>query len=75
MGNSFLLIVVGMLLFYVVISDKWKCVEGFAGCVVGGAGASTTSPTGASLPTVPALPQIPNTVIKTGLGPLDTNWF
>lgn len=35
MGNAFLLIVVGLLIFYLVISDKWSCVEGFAGCVTG----------------------------------------
>lgn len=35
MGNSFILIVIGLLLFYLVISDKWYCVEGFLACVLG----------------------------------------
>lgn len=35
MGNSFLLIVIGLLLFYVVISDKFYCVEGFLSCLGG----------------------------------------
>ena len=58
MGNAFLLIVVGLLLFYVVISDKWKCVEGFAGCVLG-TGSAAPQPTGATLPTVPTVPTAP----------------
>lgn len=47
MGNAFLLIVVGLLLFYLVISDKWFCVEGFLGCVTGIKGANTQAGTGA----------------------------
>lgn len=35
MANSFLLIVIGLLLFYVVISDKFYCVEGFLSCLGG----------------------------------------
>lgn len=35
MGNSFLLIVIGLLLFYIVISDKFYCVEGFLSCLGG----------------------------------------
>ncbi len=54
MGNAFLLIVVGLLLFYIVVSDKWKCVEGFAGCVTGAGG---TQP---NTPTLPALPKVPD---------------
>jgi len=33
MGNSFLLIIVGLLIFYLIISDKWKCFEGFLACL------------------------------------------
>lgn len=53
MGNSFLLIVVGLLLFYLVISNKWFCVEGFVGCITGannpttGGAPLTSSPIGA----------------------------
>lgn len=67
MGNSFLLIVAGLLLFYLVISDKWNCVEGFAACVTGTTGAKV--PTIAPTITQPTLPQtltqhigIPNSV-------------
>lgn len=43
MGNAFILIVIGLLLFYVVISDKFYCIEGCVSClanrqVAGGAG-------------------------------------
>ena len=31
MGNSFLLIIVGLLIFHLIISDKWKCFEGTEG--------------------------------------------
>jgi hypothetical protein len=51
-GNSFLLIVVGLLLFYLVISNKWKCVEGFAACVLDSGTAPTTG--------APAPPSVPN---------------
>jgi hypothetical protein len=34
-GSAFLLVVVGLLLFYVVISDKWFCLEGCAACLSG----------------------------------------
>jgi hypothetical protein len=43
MGNAFLLVVVGLLLYYVVISDKFYCIEGCIGCLAGrdpGPGAS-----------------------------------
>lgn len=35
-GSSFLLIVVGLLLFYVVLSDKFYCLEGCASCLIFG---------------------------------------
>ena len=35
MGNAFLLIIVGLLLFYIMISDKFYCVEGFMACLGG----------------------------------------
>lgn len=35
MGNGFLLIIVGLLLFYVVISDKFYCLAGAAACLTG----------------------------------------
>lgn len=35
MGNSFLLVVVGLLLFYLVISDKFYCLEGAIACMTG----------------------------------------
>lgn len=35
MGNSFLLIIAGLLVFYLVISDKWKFVEDFASNIAG----------------------------------------
>ena len=35
MGNAFLLIVAGLLLFYVVISDKFYCIEGCVACLAG----------------------------------------
>lgn len=35
MGNAFILIVVGLLLFYVVISDKFYCLEGCFACLAG----------------------------------------
>lgn len=35
MGNSFLLIVVGLLLIYLVASDKFYCLEGCAACIAG----------------------------------------
>jgi hypothetical protein len=35
MGNSFLLIVAGLLLFYLVISDKFFCLQGFGACLSG----------------------------------------
>lgn len=35
MGNAFLLIIVGLLLFYIMISDKFYCVEGFMSCLGG----------------------------------------
>lgn len=74
MGNAFLLIVVGMLLFYIVISDKFKCVEGFLGCVLGNSGAAATPTTSIAptvqAPTLPALPTLP-----TGLNPINVNWL
>jgi hypothetical protein len=53
MGNSFLLIVAGLLLFYLVISDKWKCIEGFGACVLGQTGAANGSPITTGLPSLP----------------------
>lgn len=35
MGNAFLLVIVGLLLFYVVISDKFYCIEGALACLGG----------------------------------------
>lgn len=43
MANGFILIVAGLLLFYVVISDKFYCLVGCAACLSGkldGTGAS-----------------------------------
>lgn len=61
MGNSFLLIVAGLLIFYLVISDKWKCVEGFFACVTGktnqpATNSTTPAPTSTPIirPTTPA---------------------
>lgn len=65
MGNSFLLIVAGLLLFYLVVSDKWQCVEGFAGCVTGRAENQNIS--APNFPTPP--PRINNTVFDLGLPP------
>lgn len=77
MGNSFLLIVAGLLLFYLVVSDKWKCVEGFAGCVTGlGSGGSGNAPNTVSGTGV-SFPAIPNTIIQPQNSPilaLNTNW-
>lgn len=52
MGNSFLLIVVGLLIFYLVISNKWLCVEGALACMLG----KTNSPTTTGAPTTPTSP-------------------
>lgn len=35
MGNAFVLIVVGVLLLYAVISDKFFCLEGCFNCLAG----------------------------------------
>lgn len=35
MGNAFFLVVAGLLLFYVVISDKFYCIEGCIACLGG----------------------------------------
>lgn len=40
-GSAFLLIVVGLILFYVVISDKFYCLEGCFTCMVFGDAQST----------------------------------
>jgi hypothetical protein len=71
LGNSFLLIVVGLLLFYLVISDKWRCVEGFAGCVTGKAsGANVNLPSNTALPNLPNVPQVNIPTIAA-----NTNWI
>lgn len=51
MANGFILIVVGLLLFYVVISDKFHCLLGCAACLTGklderGSGESSGTPGG-----------------------------
>lgn len=76
MGNAFLLIVVGLLLFYIVVSDKWKCVEGFAGCVSGRTG------NGAQQTNISVAPVVPNTQpqinpVSFGLPDLalNSNWM
>lgn len=75
MGNSFLLIIAGLLLFYLVISDKWNCLEGFAACVVGKTGNTGIAPTTG----VPAVPQMPTTLSQIALPNLNSlamnsNW-
>lgn len=35
MGNAFFLVIAGLLLFYVVISDKFYCIEGCIACLGG----------------------------------------
>lgn len=35
-GSALLLVIVGLLLFYVVISDKFYCFEGCASCLMYG---------------------------------------
>ncbi len=35
MGNAFFLVIAGLLLFYVVISDRFYCVEGCIACLGG----------------------------------------
>lgn len=55
MGNSFLLIIVGLLLMYVVLSDRFYCIEGALACLFGsgevraGAGAGASVRGGAGL--------------------------
>lgn len=75
MGNSFLLIIAGLLIFYLVISDKWKCVEGFAACV---GGKSANNNTNVNLPNLPTLPNTQSQPIGAPLGfpnlSLNTNW-
>jgi hypothetical protein len=42
-GSAFLLVVVGLLLMYVVISDKFYCLEGCVSCLVYGDAQSSGS--------------------------------
>ncbi len=77
MGNSFLLIVVGLLLFYLVISDKWSCVEGFLACIKGSTAAQTNTSVTAPNTSNTALPQIPATLQSITLPnfALSSNWL
>ena len=75
MGNSFLLIIAGLLVFYLVISDKWRCVEGAAACMTGKSnnGGTSAAPANA-LPQLPQVkPQAVNFPSLTSLA-LNTNW-
>jgi hypothetical protein len=71
-GNSFLLIVAGLLVFYLVLSDKWKCVEMFAACVSNKSNNVNT----VSLPSLPTQPQTPTQTINAipNLA-VNTNWI
>lgn len=79
MGNSFLLIVAGLLIFYLVISDKWKCVEGFAACIAGktNAPSNTVAPTVSPAPSTTTLanPQLINGIPTTSLPYLQSIGF
>ncbi len=59
-GSAFLLVVVGLLLFYVVISDKFYCLQGCANCLIFGDRQDSTGPAsvGPATPTSGALPGI-----------------
>lgn len=64
MGNSFLLIIAGLLIFYLVISDKWKCVEMFAACVTDKQSGASVAPTVFNnVPQVNTNPNVVNTQI------------
>lgn len=64
MGNSFLLIVVGLLIFYLVISNKWNCVEGALACMIGKTNQPASAPTAPSPTSLPQLikPTTPSTL-------------
>lgn len=72
MGNGFLLIIAGLLLFYVVISDKFYCLVGAGACLTGKY--QSSSPTeggsfGAPLnPTVPTIGGVLGIASGTGSG-------
>lgn len=59
-GSAFLLVVVGLLLFYVVISDKFYCLQGCANCLLFGDRQDSTgpAPVGPVAPTSGTLPGI-----------------
>lgn len=72
MGNAFLLIVVGLILFYLIISSKWYCVEGFVGCLIGankGTGGTPNTTLGA-----PRIPTTPNLQTINNPYPSNVNW-
>jgi hypothetical protein len=52
MGNAFFLIVAGLLLFYVVISDKFYCIEGCVACLGGKLDSQAQGQIGGSVGTV-----------------------
>lgn len=47
MGNALLLIIAGLVLFYVVISDKFYCIEGCVSCLLGTGGGLAGGASGA----------------------------
>lgn len=51
-GSAFLLVVVGLLLIYVVISDKFYCLEGCVSCLVYGDAQSSSGSAAPASPTV-----------------------
>lgn len=72
-GSAFLLVVVGLLLFYVVISDKFYCLQGAFNCLVFGErqdGGNVSAPGAPATPKLQNLPIIPAPVpnIRTTLG-------
>lgn len=72
MGNAFLLIIAGLLLFYVVITDKWYCIEGALGCLAGKHIPANTEPAGRlgvalPVPGVPSIPKVPELPTASGV--------
>lgn len=61
MANGFILIVVGLLLFYVVISDKFHCLVGCAACLSGKLdGQSSEASGGLKVGSTPIVPDLVN---------------